>query len=38
MKNGSYSSKYSSKHIYFCDSNGDVYLKVDKNYYKSLSI
>ena len=34
IKNG----KYSSKYIYFYDSNGDIYLKVNKNYYENLSI
>ena len=33
IKNG----KYSSKYIYFYDSNG-IYLKVNKNYYENLSI
>ena len=34
IKNG----KYSSKYIYFYGSNGDIYLKVNKNYYENLSI
>ena len=34
IKNG----KYSSKYIYFYDSNGDIYLKVNKIYYENLSI
>ena len=34
IKNG----KYSSKYIYFYDGNGDIYLKVNKNYYENLSI
>ena len=34
IKNG----KYSSKYIYFYDSNGHIYLKVHKNYYENLSI
>ena len=29
IKNG----KYSSKYIYFYDSNGNIYLKVNKNYF-----
>ena len=47
IKNGKYSSemyknkdffKETSEYIYFYDSNGDVYLNADKNYYKNLSI
>ena len=30
--------KETSEYIYFYDSNGNVYLNADQNYYKNLSI